>query len=103
MNANLGTEDKLREALKEVIDPEVGLNVVDLGLIYTIKEKDGDVLVEMTMTTPSCPMTEYLRDQVSDTIWHTYPDVKSVDVQLVWDPPWHAGMISEDSRGVLGW
>jgi len=103
MSADRDMEAKVRTALKAVIDPEVGLNIVDMGLIYRIDVEDGQLAIDMTMTTPSCPMTEYLYDQVADAAWRAYPDARNVDVQLVWEPPWHAGMIAEESRGFLGW
>lgn len=95
--------DKITTGLRAVIDPEVGLNVVDLGLIYGIRVIDDEIQIKMTMTTPSCPMTEYLHDRVSDMAWLCHPDAKSVDVELVWEPLWEPSMIAEESRGQLGW
>lgn len=103
MNPDQKLEIAIREALKEVVDPEVGINVVDLGLIYGVKVEDGRVHVDMTMTTPSCPMTEYLHDQVSDAVWRCHPEAKQVDVLLVWEPRWHPGMMAKQSRSALGW
>jgi len=97
------TPDIIRTALRDVIDPEVGLNIVDMGLIYDIAADDAHVRIGMTMTTPSCPMTDYLVGQVTDTVLNQVPKDATVDVQLVWDPPWSPDMISPDGKAQLGW
>jgi len=89
-------EDHLRalECLYEVIDPELGINIVDLGLVYDL-ELVGDVArVEMTMTTPACPLHEYLASGVESAILDSMPGVRSVDVHLTFDPPWDPAMMS---------
>jgi metal-sulfur cluster biosynthetic enzyme len=97
------TEQRILETLRAVNDPEVGVNIVDLGLIYSVEIHGANVRVTMTMTTPACPMHSYLREEVSDTILSQHEEVESVDVDLVWEPPWSPQMISAQGRRQLGW
>ena len=97
------TTESVREALRAVIDPELGINVVDLGLVYDVRVEDGDVSVAMTMTTPACPLGETLSEQAEAAIRQKVPGVKSVTVDLVWDPPWRSSMMSDAARERLGW
>lgn len=99
-------EDKVREALKQVIDPELFVNIVDLGLIYEIKisetgEGKCDVQVEMTMTSPACPAGPQLLGQSKDFVGNL-EEVGEVDVRLVMDPPWTPDRMTEDARDQLG-
>ena len=99
-------EDKVREALKQVIDPELFVNIVDLGLIYEIKVKETDegksnVEVEMTMTSPACPAGPQLLGQSKDFVGRL-EEVAEVDVKLVMDPPWTPDRMTEDARDQLG-
>lgn len=91
----------LKEKLKNVIDPELGINIVDLGLIYQVTGKDGEVVVEMTLTSPGCPLAPII-DQLVKSEIGTIPGVKTIEVKLVWDPPWGVHMISEEAREELG-
>lgn len=99
-------EDKVREALKQVIDPELFVNIVDLGLIYEIKIDDNDagksdVQVEMTMTSPACPAGPQLLGQSKEFVGRL-EEVGEVDVRLVMDPPWTPDRMTEDARDQLG-
>ncbi|HZO83504.1 MAG TPA: metal-sulfur cluster assembly factor [Candidatus Binataceae bacterium] len=96
-------EADILHALRAVNDPEVGVNVVDLGLVYSTEIDGGRVRVVMTMTTPACPMHSYLTEEVREAILSRFDEVESVTVQLVWDPPWSPQMISERGRRQLGW
>lgn len=96
------SDDKVWQALQQVIDPELGINIVDLGLVYSVDVEDGHVSVAMTMTTPACPLNDYLTGQAEATIWQHVPEVQSVSINLVWDPPWHPGMISEAIQQQFG-
>lgn len=96
-------EAQVLEALREVIDPELGVNIVDLGLVYSVEVQDGVVTVKMTMTTPACPLSTYLVDIAEAAIWRNIPEVESVQVELVWDPPWHPSMMSQAAKAQLGW
>ena len=101
--SSLPDEAALREALRQVIDPEVGINIVDLGLIYEIDTRPERCLVEMTMTSPACPLGAMIIDQVIDAITPLLPESCPADVRLVWDPPWDPSKMSEASRERFGW
>ena len=86
------------EALKEIYDPEIPVNIYDLGLIYAVEiEDDGKVKVEMTLTTPSCPSAQELPGMVEESI-RLVPGVTDVAVEVVWDPPWDQSRMSEDAK-----
>jgi metal-sulfur cluster biosynthetic enzyme len=90
-------------ALREVIDPEIGVNIVDLGLVYDIHSREDQLEVKMTMTTPACPMSEFLAGQAKQALQRRWPERKGIVVTLVWEPPWHPGLMSEAARRSLGW
>jgi metal-sulfur cluster biosynthetic enzyme len=99
-------EDTVREALKSVVDPELFVNIVDLGLIYEVKieekpEGKSDVVVEMTMTSPACPAGPQLLSQSHDAVGRL-DGVGEVDVKLVMEPPWTPDRMTEDARDQLG-
>jgi metal-sulfur cluster biosynthetic enzyme len=91
------------KALRQVIDPELGINIVDLGLIYSAELEGGRAEVAMTMTTPGCPIVGEMQEMAEAAIWRQVPGVEAVDVQVVWSPPWRPTMMSEDARDQLGW
>jgi len=92
----------VQEALKTVRDPEIPVNLVDLGLIYELLvKKGGIVFVEMTLTTPACPVAQSMPGEVENAI-STVPGVSEVRVRLVWSPPWDRDMMSEEARLELG-
>ena len=96
--------DTLRDLLRDVIDPEIGINIVDLGLLYDTRlASDGTAAIRMTLTTPGCPLGGYLTDAIHDTL-QDVPGVTGVDVQIVWDPPWNPDeMMSDWAKDQLGW
>lgn len=94
---------RVRDALREVIDPELGIDVVDLGLVYRVEAEEGRLLVAMTMTTPACPLGEHLSAQAEAAVRRVAPEVPEVRVQLVWDPPWTPDLMSPDAKRRLGW
>src|SRR5208282_255541 len=95
-------EEKVLSALKTVRDPEIPVNLVDLGLIYElIVRKDGVVYVEMTLTAPSCPVAGELPGQVRDAV-SSVPGVQDARVKLVWNPPWTKDRMSEEAKLELG-
>ena len=94
---------RVRDALREVIDPELGINVVDLGLVYRIDAEPDRLSVAMTMTTPACPLGEHLAAQAEAAIRRAAPQVAEVQVRLVWDPPWSPDLMSLDAKRRLGW
>jgi len=91
------------EALRQVIDPEIGINVVDLGLVYEAEARNGHVRVRMTMTTPACPLGESISEEAEAAIRQSVRGVKSVSVGLVWEPVWQSSMMSNAARERLGW
>jgi len=97
------TEERVRSALRDVIDPELGINVVDLGLVYDVDVRDGRVRVAMTMTSPACPLGESLTAEADATIRKNIPEVTSVDVRLTWEPRWSPSMMSDAVKARLGW
>ncbi len=91
-------KEKIIEALRQVYDPEIPINVWDLGLIYELKVNDeGEVYVKMTLTTPGCPIAGVIENQVFDAISEV-PGVKKVKVDLVFDPPWTPERITKEGR-----
>lgn len=90
------------EALRDVIDPELGLDVVALGLVYGVDVRDGDVTVELTMTTPACPLGEQIVEDAERCLL-AVDGVQSATVRLVWEPPWTPDRMSEEARRALGW
>lgn len=96
-------EESVLEALENVIDPELGINIVDLGLVYSVTITDGArVKITMTLTTPGCPLHASFAHEIERILWQSIPDIDGVDVELVWDPPWHPMMISPRGRALLG-
>jgi metal-sulfur cluster biosynthetic enzyme len=90
------------DALRQVIDPELDCNLVDLGLIYSTEIDRGRVRITMTLTTPGCPMHESLVEGVKGMVGGL-SGVTEVEVDVVWDPPWHPGMLTEQGREWVGW
>ena len=95
--------DMVRNALRSVIDPEIGINIVDIGLVYRIEIRPDKVEVDMTMTSPACPMGEMLKEDVAAALEHCVPDAYEIDLRLVWAPAWSPEMMSEAARKALGW
>jgi len=94
-------EAGVMDALRGVVDPELGCNIVDLGLIYDVTIISSEIQVTMTLTTPGCPMHESLCRGVQMALLNL-DGVSDVKVQLVWDPPWHPSMMSEAGRAQTG-
>ena len=97
------SEDDIREALKTVQDPEAGMSIVDLGLVYGIAVEPGRVRVEMTMTSPACPAAPYLVDESAAAIRAIAPEGTDVQVELVWEPPWTPDRMSLEAQARFGW
>ena len=100
MNAALLNNELVYAALREVIDPEIGCNIVDLGLVYDVNIRGGVVQVRMTLTTPGCPMSESLAWGVKQALL-TLPPVTDAEVELVWDPPWNPAMMTDAGRAAM--
>ena len=91
-------KEKIITEIKKIYDPEIPVNIYELGLIYDILiEKNNNVKINMTLTTPNCPVAESLPKEVKDSIMKI-KEVKKVDLDLVWDPPWDKSMMSESAK-----
>jgi metal-sulfur cluster biosynthetic enzyme len=89
------------EKLKEIYDPEVGINIVDMGLIYSLDIADSKVEITMTLTSPGCPAGPQILSQVDSQV-KTVDGIEDVDIKVVWSPPWSPDMLSEEARDQLG-
>ena len=97
-------EDQVRDALRQVLDPEAGMNIVDLGLVYDIQASDAaGVQVQITMTSAACPMAEMIVDDAYGQLAAALPAETPVEVELVWEPPWTPERMSELARSMFGW
>lgn len=95
--------DEVRAILRRVIDPEVGINIVDMGLIYRVESLPEHVLIEMTMTSPACPMGEMIEDDARAALAAGLSPERKVELRLVWEPPWEPSMMTESAREHFGW
>ena len=93
----MNLKEKIINEIKKIYDPEIPVNIYELGLIYDIKIEDKNVEVKMTLTSPNCPVAESLPKEVKDSILKI-KDVKDVDLKLVWAPPWNQDMMSEAAK-----
>ena len=96
-------DDTVREALRSVDDPEAGMNIVELGLVYEIDVQPGSVAIDMTMTTAACPMADMIMDQSRAAVAAILPPDSKVEIRLVWDPPWTPDKMSGMAREFFGW
>lgn len=96
------TTEQVKSKLKEVVDPEIGVNIVDLGLIYKIKIDKDNVNVLMTLTTPGCPLAAMFDQEVARKV-RQIKGVKKVRVDLTFDPPWTPDKMSKEAKTKLGW
>lgn len=94
--------EQIYQLLHEVIDPEVGVNIVDLGLVYDVDLAERVADVRMTLTTPGCPLSGYMEDSIHYVLggMDTVDDTR---VEIVWDPPWSPDMMSDAAKRQLGW
>ena len=97
----MATKEEILEVLKGVIDPEIGLNIVDLGLVYEVEFNENEISITMTLTTPGCPMHNSITAWVEKVITQLEPDA-SVKVNLVWEPKWTPDLMSIEARRELG-
>ena len=94
-------DNALLEALQGVNDPELGINIVDLGLVYRAVRTPAGIDVALTMTAPSCPLGEMLVEEARGALRREFPDAATIQVELVWDPPWTPDRMSEGARQLL--
>lgn len=93
----------VREALRQVDDPEAGMNIVDLGLVYAVEVDEQGVRVDVTMTTAACPMADLIVEEARGALAAIVPAGTAIDVQLVWDPPWTPEKMSGIAKEHFGW
>ena len=98
--ASLINTEEIIECIKTVMDPEIPVNLYDLGLIYKINNSDNNISIEMTLTNPNCPVAAQMPENVGKSIRHL-KGLKSIEVSLVWDPPWTKNLMSEDAKLAL--
>src|SRR5574340_900669 len=96
------TEARIREALRGVTDPEIGINIVDLGLVYGIEVRAEAVRIQLTMTTQACPLHEYIAEQARTAVQEAVPEVSLIEVDMVWEPPWTPAMMSAVAKRQMG-
>lgn len=96
-----GPAGELKRALYDVIDPELGYNIVDLGLIYGVEVEAAHVHITMTMTTPGCPAADYIEHGVRQRV-EAVPGIEGVDVSVIWEPPWSPDMMSQEAKRHFG-
>lgn len=94
-------EEQIREKLKKVIDPELGIDIVSLGLIYDIRFEAGEAEIDLTLTSPGCPLAGVIDMEIKNALAEL-PEIKNLHIELVWDPPWTKELISEEVRAELG-
>ena len=94
-------EEKVWKALKGVLDPELGVSIVDLGLVYDVRYEAGVAEIEMTLTSPGCPLASVIDKKIREVV-DDIKEIKKVTVEVVWDPPWTKDMMSEELKAEFG-
>ena len=94
------TKEEILEQLKQVSDPEIGMDVVNLGLVYDVEINGDRVYIKMTMTAPTCPVTPWILSE-AQRIVENMEGVEAADVELVWDPPWTPSMMTDEAKEAL--
>jgi|SRR3989338_1329535 len=95
------TKEQILESLRNCYDPEIPVNIVDLGLIYEVKNSEGMVEIKMTLTALGCPLSAYLENDIKGKV-SQLSGVKEVKIEIVWDPPWSPEKMSKQARELLG-
>lgn len=99
MESTIAREDDVMEAMKDVVDPELGINVVDLGLVYGVSVEEGNIAtIDMTLTSAACPLTDVIEDQTRAALMEVVNDFR---INWVWMPPWGPDKITDDGREML--
>lgn len=90
-------------ALERVVDPEVGLNIVDVGLVYGVRVAEGRMDVEITMTSAACPVIDVIVEDAEERLDRALPPDLLIHVEVVWEPPWTPARMSDRARAAMGW
>jgi metal-sulfur cluster biosynthetic enzyme len=97
------TPENILETLKAVLDPEIGVNIVDLGLIYKVEQRLEELYIQLTMTSPACPLHGVITRNMDKVLRQQYPDLGEMTIELVWEPPWSPERLSDAAKKQLGW
>lgn len=97
----MASKGEVLEALKKVIDPEIGLNIVDLGLVYNVEVGEDSIEVEFTLTSPGCPLGDMITNDIKQVAAEA-TGMEKIETKLVWDPPWSVEFMSEEAKLDLG-
>lgn len=97
----LATSEEILDALKGVFDPEIPVNIVDLGLVYDVKVNKGVAVITMTLTSQGCPLMESLDKEIREIVT-SVPGINDVEINMVWDPPWSPARMSDAAKAELG-
>ena len=95
-------DEDILDALRSVVDPEIGINIVDLGLVYRAERAADRIDVAVTLTAPSCPLGELIVEEARCALERRFPDGPPVHVELVWKPPWTRARMSDAARHLIG-
>ena len=95
--------EQIKESLKSVLDPEVGVNIVDLGLVYKVEINPDEVYIQVTMTSPACPLHGVITRNMDKVLRKAFPELGKMTIEVVWDPPWSPELMSAAARQQLGW
>ena len=97
------THEQVYEVLRTCYDPEIPVNIVDLGLIYDVRIDENDsVYIKMTLTAPGCPVASYIQEEIRQKLINVL-GAKEAQVEIVWNPPWNPDMMSDEAKKMLGW
>lgn len=95
--------EAILETLKSVVDPEVGVNIVDLGLVYKVEINPEEVYIQVTMTSPACPLHGVITRNMDKVLRKALPELGKMTIEVIWDPPWSPELMSAAARQQLGW
>ncbi|HEX7690696.1 MAG TPA: metal-sulfur cluster assembly factor [Burkholderiaceae bacterium] len=98
-----GLQAPIAAALQRVVDPELAMSIVDIGLVHGVEVRAQQVLVKMTMTSAACPVADLILDDAWDELARVLPGTLAVDIELVWEPPWSPRCMSDRARRAMGW
>ncbi|NUN47645.1 MAG: metal-sulfur cluster assembly factor [Candidatus Brocadiae bacterium] len=97
------TVARVLELLTEIIDPELGIDLVNLGLVYGVEVDGHDVKIDLTLTSASCPVGPQILEGMKRTLGRNVPGIRAIDINVVYDPPWTAERMSATARSMMGW
>ena len=101
-NGNVPTPGEIMDAIRVVVDPEIGISIVDLGLVYDVRQEADGVVVEMTLTTPGCPVGPLIESQMQQVL-SLLPNLEGTEFSMVFRPPWGPEMMSDEAKAALGY